>query len=279
MKIGITGATGQLGRLVVGKLKERVQTVELVALVRTPTSAVDLGVETRAFDYNAPLASALQGIDYLLLISGNELGKRAEQHARVLDAAKEAGVKWIVYTSLLHADRSSLSLATEHILTEKALTTSGIPFTILRNGWYTENYTASIPGAVQGGAFLGSAGNGRISSVARADLAEAAAVVLTTGEHRGRIYELASDQSYTLTDLAAELSKQTGKLIPYHDLSEADYAAALVSAGLSEELAQAFASFDVGASRGDLFDDGKELSALLGRPTTPLADVVRQALV
>ncbi len=280
MKIAITGATGQLGRIVVAKLKERTVAENLVALVRTPEKAADSGVEARTFDYSKPetLAVALKGIDSLLLISGSEVGQREAQHKNVINAAKEAGVKWIVYTSLLHADTSSLSLAPEHAATEEALKNSGIAYTILRNGWYTENYAGSIPGALQAGAFIGAAGDGKISSATREDFAEAAAIVITSTGHEGKIYELAGDEAYTLTELAAKTSKQTGKDIPYNNLTEADYAAALAGAGLPQWLADAIAGWDTGASKGDLFDDSKTLSGILGRPSTPLSDVVRSVL-
>lgn len=281
MKTGITGATGQLGCLVVEKLKERgVSSDSLVALVRTPAKAADLQIEARAFDYSKPetLVESLKGIDHLLLISGSEIGQRIAQHANVIEAAKKANVKWIVYTSLLHADTSSLNLAEEHLATEKALKASGIAYTILRNGWYTENYTGSVAGAVAGGAFIGSAGDGKISSATRADLAEAAAVVLAGPVQDGKVYELAGDETYTLSDLAAEISRQTGKTIPYKNLSEAEYANALKGFGLPEGLAQAIAGWDIGASKNDLFDDGKELSKLIGRPTTPLSEAVKEAL-
>ncbi|NTW03160.1 MAG: NAD(P)H-binding protein, partial [Oscillochloris sp.] len=216
--------------------------------------------------------------DTLLLISSNEVGQRAVQHHNVIEAATKAGVKRIVYTSLLHADTSLLSLAEEHHATEVALKASGIPFTILRNGWYTENYTGSIPGAIAGGAFIGSAGTGKIASASRIDYAEAAVAVLAGEGHAGKIYELAGDEAYTLSDLAAEISRQTGKTIPYKDLPEAGYAAALASFGLPDGLAQAFAGYDVAASQGALFDDGHQLSALIGRPTTPLSAAVAEAL-
>lgn len=280
MKIAITGATGQLGRIVVEKLKEKVSTDSIVALVRSPQKAADLGVETREADYNKPetLHRALEGIDTLLLISGSEVGRRAAQHQNVIEAAKKAGVKRIVYTSLLHADTSSLSLAEEHLATEAALKKAGIPYTLLRNGWYTENYTGSALGALAGGAFIGSAGDGKISSATRADFAEAAVAVLTGEGHEGKTYELAGDEAYTLYDLAAEISRQTGENIPYKNLSEADYTASLTSFGLPEGLAQAIASWDVAASRGDLYDDSHQLSALIKRPTTPMSVAVADAL-
>jgi NAD(P)H dehydrogenase (quinone) len=280
MKIGVTGATGHLGRIVVEKLKEKVPSDSIVALVRSPQKASDLGVEAREFDYTKPvsLVNALKGIDNLLLISGNEIGQRAVQHKNVIDAAKKAGVKWIVYTSLLHADTSSLSLADEHRITEAALKESGIQYTLLRNGWYTENYTGSVQGALAGGAFPGSAGDGKISSAPRADYAEAAVAVLTSGNHQGKIYELSGDESYTLTDLAAEISRQSGKSIPYKNLPENDYADLLKSFGVPEGFAFAIAGWDVSASKGDLFDNSHQLSKLIGRPTTSLTGIVKDAL-
>ncbi|MCV9386846.1 SDR family oxidoreductase [Reichenbachiella ulvae] len=278
MKIGITGATGQLGSLVVEQLKTRTEAANLVALVRSPEKVE--GIEARAFDYDQPetLAGALEGVDRLLLISGNEIGQRARQHENIINAAKEAGVKSIVYTSILRADSSTISLAGEHLITENLLKDSGIPFTLLRNGWYTENYTASVAGVVEAGALVGSSGEGKISSAARVDFAEAAAVVLTSDGQEGKVYELAGDEAYTKVELAAEISKQSGKDIPYQELAEADYASALAEMGLPEPIAAAIASWDVSASKGDLYDDSKTLSQLIGRPTTPLADTVKAAL-
>jgi len=280
MKIGVTGATGQLGRLVVEKLKERITSEIIVALVRSPQKAKYLDVEAREFDYSKPgnLADALKGIDNLLLISSNEMGQRVSQHINVIKAAKEAGVKWIVYTSLLHADTSSLSLAGEHLETEVELKKSGLMYTLLRNGWYTENYTGSVKGAIAGGAFLGSAGDGKISSAIRSDYAEAATVVITGKNHVGKIYELAGDEAYTLTDLAAEISKQTGKSIPYRNLPENEYASILKSFGMPEGYANAIAGWDISASKGDLFDNTHQLSKLIGRPTTSLTVAVKNAL-
>lgn len=280
MTIAITGATGNLGRIIVEKLKQKVPAETLVALVRSPEKATDLGVETRAFDYGKTEGQpeALSGVDTLMLVSSSEVGQRAIQHDNVIAAAKAAGVKRIVYTSLLHADTSPLSLAEEHRHTEAALKASGITHTLLRNGWYAENHTGSIGGALAGGAFIGSAGEGRISAAPRADFAEAAAVVLTTEGHDGKTYELAGDTAFTLGDLAAEISRQTGRTIPYNNLPQADYAAALVSFGLPEGISQAIAAWDFDASKDALFDDQKVLSTLIGRPTTPLSTSVAEAL-
>ena len=280
MKIGITGATGQLGKLVVEQLKEKVGKNSIVALVRNPEKAKVLDVETRSFDYDKPeaLTEQLKGIDRLLLISANEIGQRARQHKNVIDAAKNAGIQWLVYTSLLHVDSTTLNLAGEHLETEKMLKDSGIGYTILRNGWYTENYTGSIGGALAGGAFIGSAGSGKISSAARADYAEAAAIVLSDENYKGKVFELAGDNAYTLTDLAAEISKQTGKAIPYKNLSEAEYAKILESFNIPKEFAAAIASWDVSVSKGDLFDNSQQLSKIIGRNTTSMAKSVKLAL-
>lgn len=280
MKIAITGASGQLGQLVVEALKKRASNEDIVALARNTKKAATLGVEIRAFDYNQPqaLPDALQGIDRLLLISGSELGQRAQQHLNVIRAAKQAGIQWIVYTSLLHADTSGLNLAGEHVETEKALKESGIEYTLLRNGWYSENYTASIAGALHDGALLGSAGEGKISSAPRADYAEAAAVVVSNEKYKGKTFELAGDNAYTLSELAAEISKQSGKTIPYKNIPEDEYANILKNIGLPNALANGLANWDIAASNGDLFDDSKQLSELLGRPTTSIAESVKQAL-
>ncbi len=280
MKIGVTGATGQLGKLVVEQLVNKAGKENIVALVRNPEKAKDLGVEIRPFDYEqaGSLAGQLQGIDRLVMISANEIGKRARQHKNVLDAAKSAGVKWIVYTSLLHADSTTISLAAEHLETEKMLKNSGIESTILRNGWYTENYTSSIGGAIAGGAFIGSAGSGKISSAARADYAEAAAAVVMDESYKGKVLELAGDVAYTLSDMAAEISRQSGKDIPYKDLPEDEYAKILESFNLPKLIAAAIASWDVSVSKGDLYDDSKQLSKIIGRPTTPMSETVKSAI-
>lgn len=280
MKIGITGATGQLGKLVIDQLKAKVGKDYIIAFVRNPEKAKDLGVEARYFDYDKPkhLVEQLKGIDSLFFISANEIGQRVRQHKNVIGAAKKAGIKWLVYTSLLHADATTINLAEEHLETEKLLKDSGIDYTILRNGWYTENYTGSIEGAIAGGAFIGSAGTGKISSAARADYAEAASVVLSNESHKGKVLELAGDNAYTLSDLAAEISKQTGKNIPYKNLPEEEYAKILESFNIPKDFAAAIASWDASVSNGDLFDTTQQLSKLIGRPTTSMAESVKATL-
>lgn len=280
MKIAVTGATGQLGRLIVEGLRGRVPTEDIVALARAPEKAAALGVEVRKADYARPdtLGPALAGIDTLMLVSGNEIGQRAPQHRNLIEAAKQAGVRRIVYTSLLRADTSPLSLAPEHAETEAMLADSGLAYTVLRNGWYTENYTAGAPAAVGNGRLAGSAGEGRISSATRADYAEAAVAVLTGEGHDGRTYELAGDSAWTLADLAAEISRQSGTDVPYANLPQDEYAEVLAAAGLPQQWAEALAAMDVDASKGALFHEGRELSTLIGRPTTSLEDAVAAAL-
>jgi NAD(P)H dehydrogenase (quinone) len=280
MTIAITGATGQLGRLVVQQLLLKVPAGDLIALVRSPANAADLGIAARSADYSRPdtLQPALCGVDTLLLISSNDVGQRIEQHRNVLDAARRAGVQRIVYTSLLHADTSPLSLAPEHLDTEHAIKESGLAYTLLRNGWYIENHTAAIPAALSSGVLAGSAAEGKFSAAARADYALAAAVVLAGTGHEGKTYELAADEPYTHAQFAAELSRQAGKPVAYQNMPEAQYADALAGAGFPRPIAQALASWDAAAARNVLFDDGGQLSQLIGRPTTPLPAVIAQAL-
>lgn len=280
----VTGATGQLGRLVIEQLLNNVPASQIIAAVRNPQKASDLaalGVQVRQADYSQPatLDSAFAGAEKILLISSSEIGQRAVQHQAVIDAAKRAQVKLLAYTSVLHADTSLLGLAEEHRQTENALQQSGVPFVLLRNGWYTENYTAGVPAALEHGAVFGSAGEGRISSAERTDYAAAAVAVLTSSEAQaGRVYELAGDESYTLAEFAAELSKQAGKQVPYADLPQADFRAALVQAGLPDFVAELLSDSDAAAAKGALFDDGKQLSRLIGRPTTPLKSTLATTL-
>lgn len=280
MSIAITGATGQLGRLVIEKLKQKVPASSIIALVRSPEKAASLGVTARAADYDKPatLPAAFAGVETLLLISANEVGKRLPQHRNVIEAASNAGIRHIAYTSLLRADTSPLNLALEHKQTEELIRASGIPFTILRDGWYTENFAGSISGAMKGGVLIGNAGGGRISSATRADYAEAAVAVLTQQGHAGKTYELAGDDSWTLTDLAAELSRQSGKEIPYRNVPEAEHVKVLTGAGIPKALAEMLAGWDTCIAEGALFDDGRQLSRLIGRPTTPLSATVRELL-
>ena len=281
--IVVTGATGHLGRLVIAALLKKAPASGIVAAVRNSEKARDiaaLGVQVRSADYNQPTTwdDVLKGADKVLLISSSEVGQRVKQHRSVIDAAGRAGVKLLAYTSVLRADTSPLGLAAEHKETEALIRASGIPFALLRNGWYTENYTAGISGALTHGAVYGCAGDGRIASAARADYAEAAAAVLTAENQAGRVYELAGDTAYTRAELAAEISRQSGKHIRYVDLPEAEYRNVLVKAGLPEAVAALLADSDTGVSKGALFDGGHQLSRLISRPTTSLAAAVGKVL-
>ncbi|RVD61183.1 SDR family oxidoreductase [Mesorhizobium sp. M2D.F.Ca.ET.185.01.1.1] len=275
----VTGATGQLGRLVIEALLKTIPADRIVAAVRNPAKANDLaerGVIVREADYGRPdtLRSALAGVEKLLLISSTEVRGRLPRHRAVIDAARAAGVSLIAYTSMLHADTSPATLAIEHRQTEKAIVASGLPAVILRNGWYAENHLMVLPAALEHGAFVGAAKDGRFSSAARRDYAEAAAAVLTASDQAGKTYELAADHAFTFAELAMEVSRQSGKTIIYNDLSEADYRDVLTGAGLPADLAALLADADAAASRGALFDNGGALGRLIGRPTTSMQSLV-----
>jgi len=276
----VTGATGHLGPLVLDALLERgVPAGDLVAIARTPARAAalaDRGIAVRPGNYGQPdtLLAALSGVDVLLLVSGNEVGQRIAQHATVVDAAEQAGVGRIAYTSLLRADTSPIVLAPEHKATEELLRSSGVPFTILRNGWYLENYTARIDEYTARGAILGAAGDGRVSAAARADYAAAAAAVLTEDGHDGAVYELGGPD-FTLTELAAEITEATGNMVVYKDFGATDLRAALTEAGLDEGTAGFVTALDEAIARGELYTTSTDLVRLIGRPPTTLADAVR----
>jgi NAD(P)H dehydrogenase (quinone) len=283
MTIAITGATGQLGQLTIQSLLKKTSAQDIVAVVRNPAKAStlsDLGVDVRQANYTniETLSAAFAGVEKLLLISSSEVGQRAAQHQNVIDAAKNAGVKHIVYTSILHADTSPLALAEEHVITEQAIKASGLTYTLLRNSWYTENYTGNLKAAVEHGVILGAAGDGKIASAARQDYADAAATVLSSEGHDNTTYELAGDQAYTLSELAALVSELSGKTVQYHNLSEQESAQKLVELGLHAGFADILADSDIGASQGALFDNSQQLHQLIGRDTTPLTELVKQAL-
>ena len=280
--IVVTGATGQLGRLVIEELLKTTEAEDIIAAVRTTAKAnsfADRGVQVREADYSQPetLATAFQGASRLLLISGNDLGKREEQHRAVIDAAKAAGVTFVAYTSLLHCDTSPLALAKEHMATERYLVSSGLGYSILRNGWYLENQTAAIQSAIQNGAFIGASGEGRFAAASRSDYAAAAALVLTARDHENSVLELGGDHPYTRAELAAEVSRQTGKVIGYRNLSQSEYQK-LLSAVLPKVFAEVIADAEAHATHGALDDGSHTLSRLIGRPTTSLAEAVESAL-
>ncbi|CAN7428051.1 NmrA family NAD(P)-binding protein [Duganella sp. LjRoot269] len=279
----VTGATGQLGRLVIASLLKTVPAAQIVAAVRDVAKGADLaalGVQVRRADYSDPasLDAAFAGAGKVLLISSSELGQRVAQHRNVIAAAVRAKAGLLAYTSVLHADTSALGLAEEHRQTEAAVRASGLNYSLLRNGWYVENYTGGLGAALAHGALAGGAGEGRISAAARADYADAAAAVLASTQAVEQVYELAGDTAFTLGDLAAELSRQSGKGIPFHNLPQQDYRDMLLGFGLPAPLAELIADSDAQAARGALYDGSGTLGKLIGRPTISLADAVKAAL-
>jgi NAD(P)H dehydrogenase (quinone) len=281
MTVLVTGTSGHLGHLVVQALLERgVPAGEIVATARDLAAVDDLaarGVTVRRADYGDPasLNAALAGVDRVLLVSSDAVGARVEHHRNVVEAATRAGVALLAYTSLLRADTAAMPLAADHVATEELIRASGVPFALLRNGWYLENYTENTDGALAAGAVYGAAGEGRVSAAARRDYAEAAAVVLAGGEHAGATYELAGDEAFTLAEYAAALSAATGREIGYTDLPEEKYAEVLESVGVPAPFAAVLAGSDAGLARGELQDDSRTLSGLIGRPTTSLTEALR----
>ena len=276
--IVVTGASGQLGRLVIEGLRTR--GAEVVAGARNPAAAADLGVEVRELDYDRPetLAPALEGAERVLLVSGSEPGKRVPQHLAVIDAASQAGVKHLVYTSAPNADTTALVLAPEHKATEAAIRLAGLPYTFLRNGWYHENYLDAIARAAETGELVGAAGEGRVASAARADFADAAVAVLTGAAHENRIYELSGDVAWSFPELAAAIAEVAGRPVAYRDLPPAEFEKFLVSTGLPAEAAGFVVALEQNIADGTLAGTSGELTALIGRPTTPITDTIKAVL-
>lgn len=283
MSIVITGATGQLGRHAVEALLERnVHAEDIVAAGRSVEKLAGFagrGVRVKAMDYAdaQSVAAALKGARKVLLISGSEVGQRVEQHRTVIEAAKAEGVELLAYTSIANADTTAMLLAAEHRATEAILRESGVPFVLLRNGWYLENYTDQLPGTLAQGGLAGSAGDGRVSAASRADYAHAAAAVLVAEDQAGKVYELGGDNAFSMADLAAEITAATGKAITYQDLPAPEYAGMLAGFGVPDAFAEILADSDLGIARGDLLVSTGDLRRLIGRPATSLSEAVRAA--
>ncbi len=278
----VTGATGKLGRLVLDELLQKAEAGDIVALARDPSALSDYaakGVQVRRADYDDAdsLKAALEGVDRMLLISGNAVGQRERQHGAVIEAAKAAGVSYLAYTSILKGDTSRLALAPEHVATEKLLKDSGLNYDVLRNGWYSENYTMGLAPSLESGKIFGAVGEGKISSATRADFAAGAAAALLNGKG-GDVYELAGDEAWTMRDFAEEVSRQSGKQVEYVNQSEGEYAKTLEGAGLPPPVASMLASTSALSGEGELYDDSKSLSRLSGRPTTPIRETIAAAL-
>ncbi|MEU2259410.1 NAD(P)H-binding protein [Streptomyces sp. NPDC019645] len=284
MSIVVTGATGRLGRLVVERLLETgVPAAGIAAVVRDKQKAADLaarGVELRLADYDDPatLTGAFRTGDRVLLVSGNEVGRRVPQHAAVIAAARAAGVAQLAYTGVLGGPEADFELAEEHKATERAILDSGLPHTFLRNGWYTENYTEQLGPVLEHGAVVANAGEGRIASAARADYAAAAAAVLTGDGHLGRAYELSGDTAWSLAEYAAEVAKHSGKEIVHRNVPAETHLEILTGAGVPAPFAAILVDVDRAIERGLLARGDGDLARLIGRPTTPLADTVAAAL-
>lgn len=284
MTVAITGVTGHLGRLVVESLLARIVPADqIVATGRNLSKLADLadqGVQTHASDYNDvdSLREVFSRADRVLFVSGNEVGQRITQHRNVIQAAKDVGVQLIAYTSIANADRTTMQLAAEHQATEQLLAESGVPFALLRNSWYIENYTAQLPTYLEYGAVVGSAGEGRASAATRADYAEAAAAVMIGEDQAGKVYELGGDDAFTMAELADEVSRASGRPVTYQDLPVEEYTQVLVKAGVPEPYAAALAESDRGVARGDLLVTSGDLSRLIGHPTTSMAAAVQAAV-
>ena len=283
MTIAVTGATGQLGRLVLEELLSSQEPASLVAVVRDAAKAAELGargVQVRVADYSDPAAleAALAGVDKLLLVSGSEVvSSRVAQHANVVTAAKAAGVGFIAYTSVLAADTTELILAPEHKATEELIRESGLDFTFLRNGWYTRNYAQTVLTARQTGAVVAAAGDGRVASATRADYAAAAAAVLTSAGHAGRTYELSGDYAWDFKELATAITEIAGTEVVYQPVSAPELVQLLTAAGLDEGTAGFLAALDTDTKAGLLATVTGDLSGLIGRPTTPLLQALESA--
>ncbi|GLV72094.1 SDR family oxidoreductase [Streptomyces hygroscopicus] len=283
MSIVVTGATGHLGRLVVEGLLEKVPADQITAVVRDAGKAAglaDRGVRLHVADYNRPetLTGAFAAGDKVLLISGSEIGQRGPQHQAVIDAAKEAGVALLAYTSVLGGPAADFTLADEHKVTERAITDSGLPYVLLRNGWYNENYTENLAPVLEHGAVVGAAGEGRVASASRADYAAAAVAVLTGEGHEGKVYELSGDTAWSFAEYADVVAAQSGKKIVYRVVSTEEVRAILTGSGMPEPVAAILSDVEAAIERGRLAATPGDLSRLIGRPTTPIADSVAAAL-
>jgi NAD(P)H dehydrogenase (quinone) len=284
MAIVVTGATGNLGGLVVDELLKRgVPSNGIVAAGRNADRLSEhksRGVRTARIDYDDvdSMRGAFAGADKLLLISASQTGQRFRQHGNAITAAGDVRVGLVAYTSIVRADSSTLILAAEHRATENMLRDSGLPYVFLRYSWYMENYTSQISGYLDEGAILGCADDGRVSAAAHADLASAAAVVLTTDGQEGEVYELGGDDAFTMSELAAEITKQAGRRVEYQNFSVDAYRDLLIRQGLPPDDAALIADGDRGVAAGELFVETGDLSRLIGRPTKRLADAIAETL-
>ncbi|MEJ8475679.1 SDR family oxidoreductase [Roseibium algae] len=280
MTVAITGASGQLGSRAIENLKTRIDPENIIGLARSPDKASDLGIAVRAFDYTKPetQVAALEGVKTLVLIPTGASADRLGWHLNVINAAKAAGVHRIIYVSMLKTDVSPISIMPDHKKTEEAIRAAGLAYTMLRNPWYYEIWTRTLSAAIQSGELISTIGNGKVTPASRQDLAEAVAAVAADDRHENKIYELGGDEQFTFADLAAEVSRQSGKEVRYKNLPQDEYIEFLNASGLPEWQSEIIADAEGHAEHGWLFDDSKTLSGLIGRPTTTLKDAVAAAL-
>jgi NAD(P)H dehydrogenase (quinone) len=284
MSIIITGATGQLGRMIIADLLAAgVPADEITAVARSKEKAADLvarGVRLHVADYDRPetFAGAFRPEDRVLLISGTDVGRRAAQHAAVIDAAKAAGVAQLAYLGVFGGPKADFLLAGDHRETERMILDSGLPYTFLRNNWYSEMYVGDLPGTVERGAIVTNAPAGsRIATAPRTDDAAAAAVVMNEDGHLNKAYELGGDTAWSFEEFAEEVSRQTGTKVVHTSVTAAERQAILTGAGVPAAFAEILVDVDDAIGRGALASTPGDLSRLIGRPTTPIADSIAAA--
>ena len=280
----VTATSGHLGRLIVEALLARGAAPDsIVATARNVdklSALAALGVRTAVLDYSKPetVTAVVEPGDVLMLVSGSEVGQRVPQHTAVIAAAQAAGVGRIVYTSAPKATTSALLLAPEHKATEEFLIASGVPFTILRNGWYTENYTGEIEKARQSGEIVASVGDGRVASASRADYADAAAAAILDDSLAGQTFELSGDHAWDFAELAATIGTLIGSPVTFRNLAPAEHAELLTSFGLDTGTVGFVVGLDANIRDGLLGETSGDLARLIGRPTTPLAEGLAASL-
>lgn len=279
----VTGASGQLGRLVLDSLLASGKSpASIIATTRDTAKLADYaakGVIVRLADFDdaASLDAAFAGADKVLIISTDALdqpGKRLAQHKAAVAAAKEAGAKHILYTSMPQPDDSLVTFAPDHLGTEEAIKATGIPYTILRDGWYAENLFMSLPHALETGSWYTSTGEGRIAHITRADTAAAIAGAVLKAGNESKTYTLTGTKSRTAEEIAAIVSAATGKPLKVVHVTDAQLAEGLKAAGLPEGFIPTIVSFDANTREGKIASVTSDAETLSGRKPTSFEDFV-----
>ncbi|WP_406028605.1 SDR family oxidoreductase [Nocardioides sp. NBC_00850] len=280
MTIAITGASGQLGRLVADQLLTTVDPAEVVLLTRDPAKLADYaerGADVRAADFSKPdeLAEAFAGVERVLLISTDAVGARVEGHLAAIDAAVKAGVRHMAYTSVSGptADNPA-GVVADHAATEDALRESGLAWTMLRNNLYADMQVDSVAQAAATGQLVTNTGDGGAAYVTRADCAAVAAGVLTGEGHEGKAYDVTGPHAYTAADLAELATEKAGKPVEVVQVDDDAYTAGLVSAGLPDFIAPLLTSFGTATRLGKLATVTDVVEQVGGRKPTPLSALV-----